>query len=124
LSDATLIGFLLPFTQHPALPSLLVLWAVLSMLHYHWEAIFKLSFLVWTGLTCLHLALDFPISLADAARELGFLNGIVLTLVSVSTVWIAIDNIQAGFGELSYRLFRWFPVVLAILHLWFGIKQA
>ncbi len=117
LLDGVWVGLLLLLSGHPAFSPVLLCFAGFAICHYHADALLKYSFLLVTLQFLVQtLALGSEVHVGQIFHQLGFMNGVVATVLITTTAWITIENFQKSFAlnsfEGTFRFFRWFQLVL------------
>ena len=117
LLDAFFIGALTLLTAHPALSIVAVLWIGFALMNYHYEAIFKYSMLILG----IHLMINVfslmhEMSLKSAFNGVGHLNSIAILVVSITTFWMTLENLQVSLNESTLKAFKWFSVLFGLFY--------
>lgn len=112
--DATTVFLVSLLSLHPAFPLALVFWLGLSVVNFHYEAIFKYSMLLLGIQVFAHLIqLLGDVSMQGAFRAMGILNGVAAVVVAFTVLWMTIENLQKNMSENTFRSFQWLNVIAA-----------
>jgi len=101
---------------HPAFTLPLVFWVGLSLVNYHYEAVFKYSMLLLGVESLIHLVeVMGTTNFGDSFIAVGRLNAIAAMVVVFSVAWwMILENLQKNLSENTFRSYQWFHVFAAI----------
>ncbi len=115
LIDGLFIGGLTLFSAHPAISLVFVLWIGFALTNYHYETLFKYSYLILG----VHLIIRFfellhEVSLKSAINTVGHLNSIAILVISTTTFWLILENLEKNLNESMLKTFKWFSILFGL----------
>jgi undecaprenyl pyrophosphate phosphatase UppP len=115
LFDGFFIGAFTLLSAHPALPYIGLLWIAFALRNYHYEAVFKYSYLA-LGFTLFvsSISLMVGVGFKTSLDLVGHLNSVAILVVSFVTFWMILENLQKNLNESTYRAFQWLNGIFAL----------
>ena len=55
-------------------------------------------------------------SLKSAFNGVGHLNSIAILVVSITTFWMTLENLQVSLNESTLKAFKWFSVLFGLFY--------
>jgi hypothetical protein len=117
LIDAFLIAGLSLLTAYEPISWVAVLWIGFASTNYHYEAIFKYTYILVTLLllnTVGGLLRSIPIG--SAMQTVGYLNAIAVIAVSLTTVYMLLEHLERTLGEGTYKNARNWCILCAVFY--------
>ena len=115
--DALPVILVSVFSIHPAFTLPMVFWVGMSLVNYHYEAIFKYSMLLLGVQTLIHFVeLNSLTDFGAALASVGHLNAIAAMVVVFSIAWwMILENLQKNLSENTFRSWQWFHFLAALV---------
>lgn len=115
LIDGLFIGGLTLFSSHPAISIVFTLWVGFALTNYHYETLFKYSYLI----VGVHLFIRLfellgEYSLKSAFHAVGPLNSIAVMVIGVTAFWLTLENLEKNLNETMLKAFKWFSIFFGL----------
>ncbi|MBS1958239.1 MAG: hypothetical protein JST80_02085 [Bdellovibrionales bacterium] len=117
LGDAFTIGALSLLASYDGISWLAILWIGFALTNYHFESIFKYSYILITvELVTIMLNHLRTTGFVESLHAVGYLNAIAVIVVSLTVVYMLMENLQRTMNEATYKNTRNWCILCALFY--------